>query len=61
MNHKTVTQAIKAAERFIEAANQIEYHQTGDHKFINPGRPSGTLRRASMDLTRSLTDMRKPN
>lgn len=27
----------------------------------SPGKASGTLRRRSMDLTRSLADMRKPN
>jgi hypothetical protein len=66
MDETTIKFAVKEAERFIAAAKAalrsrhtytIEGH--GEFKSWKP-RDTGAARRASMDLTRALADMRRP-
>jgi hypothetical protein len=67
VNEDTIGKAIKEAERFVAAAKlaiesrrsyTIEGH--GEFKSWNP-RNTGAARRASMDLTRALADLRRPS
>ncbi|WP_143541577.1 hypothetical protein [Rhodoferax fermentans] len=65
MKHSQIQLAIAAAKRFIKAAEQVERatfsgtsSPAGD--YINTGKTSGAARRASLDLTRQLAEMRKP-
>lgn len=57
MNERTVQAAMTEAQRFIDRANEYMACDR-DHQWMYP-RQSGALRRASMDLTRSLADMRR--
>ena len=62
MKLETLQDCIAEAERFIEVARKlgesIDYRRLGD---IGTGTPkeSGAVRRASMDLTRRLADLRQ--
>lgn len=62
MNHLSVCKALEEAKRFVRNAEEwMEAFDTRnrDHCFNAP-KPSGATRRASMDLTRALAEMRKP-
>jgi hypothetical protein len=66
MRDEKIEIAIKEAERFIKTAKtcllarQAQY-TVGDYVFNNNApKESGATRRASMDLTRQLAEMRKP-
>ena len=61
MNLNTVSKAVEEAKRFIAAAEVFHKAETDKAKsyYTNP-KESGAVRRASMDLTRALADMRKP-
>ena len=62
MNAKTVKAAMAEARRFIEAAKAWERRiAEGDEPAWCPSREGGSVKRASMDLTRALSDMRKPS
>ena len=62
MNAKTVKAAIAEAHRFLEAAKAWEKRLgNGEMTEYEPSRESGAVKRASMDLTRALADMRKPS
>lgn len=59
--------AITEAERFLERAraalgahNSIDSQEACSLSTYNP-RENGALRRSSMDLTRALADLRKPD
>lgn len=57
MLREDIETAVSEAKRFIKRAD--EYAKVDDgHDWTNP-RESGALRRASMDLTRALADMRR--
>ena len=60
MNAQTVKDAMRAAKEFLRRAQAVEKYVTED-SWVNPSKESGALRRASMDLTRALADMRRPN
>jgi hypothetical protein len=62
MNGIEVRNAISEAERFIDKAKDALNcaSKVGGVEVLNPGKESGALRRASMDLTRALADMRRP-
>jgi len=58
-------EAERAAERFLEAVQQHHDRFESDKNYqrfceITGFRETGAIRRASMDLTRALADMRKP-
>ena len=65
MNVKTLDKAMAEARRFLEIAIKvpIEEYYTGDKRDLrvvkNPSPESAACKRASMDLTRALSDMRK--
>ena len=57
--------AIQEAERFLEVARQVkvEQHDTSKGKYElvkEPSKESAACKRASMDLTRALSDLRRP-
>lgn len=62
MNVTEIRNAMSEAERFLDRAKDAlnasicRYNPNG----IMPSKESGALRRASMDLTRALADMRRP-
>lgn len=66
MKTENIKEAIEEAKRFIKFAEACvaarkETHGSGDYIFHNHApKESGAARRASMDLTRKLADMRKP-
>jgi hypothetical protein len=61
MTPDTLRCAIAQAERFLAAAKELQAQS--DHTswdWIVGTRASGACRRASMDLTRALADLRRP-
>ena len=67
MNYESLQHAIKEAERFLTAARALSddcrtCNIAGKPTLlVNSGRLSGSARRASMDLTRALSDLRRRN
>lgn len=62
MNHKTLQAAVEKAEAFIDAARAVRIEKSaygGDYLYLNGPRETGAAKRASMDLTRALADMRR--
>jgi hypothetical protein len=59
MNFKTLQAAITETERFLKLAKELQ-EESQSSSWIMPGRISGATRRASMDLTRALADLRRP-
>ena len=62
MQPETIAAAIEEAERFIRRAKAYQRAEDRSLPGYNPGtnpRESGALRRASMDLTRALADLRQ--
>ena len=65
MNTIQINTAIAEAERFLDRAKDaLARHDAGRHfpemDYLASSRESGALRRASLDLTRALADMRRP-
>jgi hypothetical protein len=58
MNTKTLDAAVREAKRFLEACKQIEREK--DQYWFSPSRETGAAKRASMDLTRALAELRRP-
>ena len=66
MNHTHLKTAISEAERFLDRARRAErgfgpnpYHESAP--WANPDTTAtAAVKRASMDLTRALADLRKP-
>ena len=61
MTPETITEAINEAKKFIRLANEaiVEHEESGNHAMWGT-KKTGALRRSSMDLTRALSEMRKP-
>lgn len=65
MKTEQIELAVQEAERFIDRAKAClaarkETYSAGDYTFHSHApKESGSVRRASMDLTRQLADMRK--
>lgn len=64
MKFSATQRAIELAKRFIEAAERLERRTAYDGTlskgdYVNTGKNSAAARRASMDLTRQLSEMRK--
>lgn len=57
MNHHTVQRAIVEAKRFIILAEKLKRYSP-ESPYIESGRDAAAAKRASMDLSRSLADMR---
>lgn len=66
MQNDKIEAALVAATRMILAANEYlnessKTYTSNGHKFnLSAPKQSGALRRASMELTRALAEMRKP-
>lgn len=62
MKHSSIQAAITEARRFIRLAGSTTQANYNGKLFnhIEAGKDSGALRRASLDLTRALAEMRKP-
>jgi hypothetical protein len=60
MNEDTLDKSIKVAARFLAEARALRQAVELDGESINGTRRSGAVKRASMDLTRALTDLRRP-
>lgn len=60
MNDATLNAAIVEAKRFLVRATKLQQrHEKNDIYRWQGSRESGAVRRASMDLTRALADLRK--
>lgn len=67
MRKETVTAAEAEARRFLAAVkawktatSEVTYEHDGHKYYSHAPKQSGTMRRASLDLTRALAEMRKP-
>lgn len=67
MKPDSIREAVAQAYRFIDAAElvlnnlrKVKADSGAIYEYVEKPKESGALRRASMDLTRSLADMRKP-
>lgn len=62
MNRAKINAAVLEAKRFLSRHKEYEsaIKTLNGYSYIGT-KESGALRRASMDLTRSLAEMRKPN
>ena len=61
MKVSKLNNAINEAERFIALARRVKIKDCGKHKIVEDyTKESAACKRASMDLTRALADMRKP-
>ena len=60
MHIKEIKLAAAMAARFIELSKEIKTTKSGEYEWVDAGKESGALRRASLDLTRQLAIMRKP-
>lgn len=57
MNHHTVQRAIVEAKRFIILAEKLQRTDYNPQRIV-PGRDAAAAKRASMDRSRPLADMR---
>lgn len=60
MNHKTLAEALSQAERFATMARALVKHHDKE-TYWSPSKETGAVKRASLDLTRALADMRRPS
>lgn len=61
MNMLAIQKARSEAKRFLAAVDQIDHAVSEREGWIDRcPREAGAVRRASMDLTRALANMRKP-
>lgn len=65
MNRDKLKIAVAEAERFIKRAKALPKaypYSSGSYNFMHDNFPKeqGAIRRASMDLTRALAELRKP-
>ena len=61
MNPATLKRAIAEAQRFIAVAKAIEVAKDRKpYDWFWPSKETAAAKRASMDLTRALADMRRP-
>jgi hypothetical protein len=58
MNARTLQAAIAKAERFLDLARELQPEFANG--YCTGSKASGATRRASMDLTRALADLRRP-
>lgn len=59
MTYEALNEAINEARRFLKAAEAAKKRIKGDMYWAMGCRETGACRRASMDLTRSLAELRK--
>lgn len=61
MKSENIVEAIEEAERFITRAKKLLAKRAGKSYVWSNPKESGAVRRSSMDLTRSLANMRGRN
>jgi hypothetical protein len=59
MNKHTIEVAVAEAKRFLERVNALQAVNKSNNEW-EPLKERGAVRRASMDLTRALAELRKP-
>jgi hypothetical protein len=61
VNTRTLQAAIAEAERFLDLARELQAQSSHTSwTWVSGTRASGATRRASIDLTRALADLRRP-
>lgn len=58
MNPESLKAAVAEAKRFIQIAKEIKV-EGSSYRYITGGKESAAVKRASMDLSRALSKMRK--
>lgn len=66
MNRDKIAIAVAEAKRFLSRVNELpepEPYTIGDYTFIGDNFPKeqGAIKRASMELTRALAELRRPS
>jgi hypothetical protein len=61
MKPQNLAQAVTECERFLAAAERLTARATADPTIWPGCIETGSVRRASLDLTRALADLRKPD
>lgn len=66
MDVERLENAVKEAQRFLGKVRQLRDNalhtsQTLGKRYIDTGKYTGAVKRASLDLTRALADLRKPD
>jgi hypothetical protein len=65
MTNKAFNEAVHAAERFLTLANRVKWTEHGREDgcvywTYDDGKSASACKRASLDLTRALAEMRRP-
>lgn len=60
MNNRKLLNAVDEAHRFLERAKELQNEKVSDYGQYWASAKTGAVRRASMDLTRALAALRKP-
>ncbi len=59
MRAKTLKRSIEEAKRFIKAAEAVStWKSDNGNVYVNSGKEAAACKRASMDLSRALSDLR---
>ena len=58
MNPATLKRAVAEAQRFIAVAKAVKVYP--ERNYLDTSKETAAAKRASMDLTRALAEMRKP-
>lgn len=63
MNQTKLNKAVAEAREFIKRADALtkDHQGSGYFFYFFPSKLSGAVRRQSMELTRALSELRKPN
>ena len=59
MNYKDIQEAKAEALRFLERVKEYEVRHSSEEILITGSRESGALKRSSLDLSRSLSRLRR--
>lgn len=60
MNIETLNEAIFEAQRFLKRAQKVQELQKVEGRIFFGSKETAAVKRASMDLSRTLTNIRKP-
>jgi len=61
MNYRKIDRTIAEAQRFINLAGKARNSFLNENHEIGPYKEVAAMKRASMDLTRALAELRNPN
>lgn len=59
MTPEAFKEAVKEAKRFIEVAKRLKVFELSGSTLLESGKKAAAVKRASMDLTRALAEMRQ--